>query len=86
MPSHVWNWANNDPEVKACVLKKCTRSGCNNREVRAAEFKRCGGCKEVVYCGASCQKEDWPAHKKSMPTCSNVIVPPPCCHRIIFCR
>ncbi|PIL36807.1 hypothetical protein GSI_00497 [Ganoderma sinense ZZ0214-1] len=64
MPSHIWNWANNDPEVKACVLKKCARSACNNREVRAAEFKRCGGCKEVVYCGASCQKEDWPAHKK----------------------
>ena len=71
MLSHIWNWANNDPEVKACVLKKCARSACNNREVRAAEFKRCGDCKEVVYCGASCQKEDWPAHKKSTSACSN---------------
>lgn len=68
MPSHVWNWANGDEEAKSFVLKTCSRAECNNREARAAEFKRCGGCKEVVYCGQACQKEDWPAHKKS--TCS----------------
>ncbi|KAI0773887.1 hypothetical protein C8Q74DRAFT_1199891 [Fomes fomentarius] len=65
MSSHVWNWVNNDAEAKSYILKTCARQGCNTREVRAAEFKRCGGCKEVVYCGQACQKEDWPAHKKS---------------------
>jgi hypothetical protein len=24
---------------------------------------RCGGCRRVRYCGAECQKSDWPAHK-----------------------
>lgn len=31
-----------------------------------------GGCKEVVRCGQACQKEDWPAHKKSM--CSTSLI------------
>ena len=66
MASDVWEWANNDAGAKVHILKTCAREGCNTREVRAAEFKRCGGCKEVVYCGAACQKEDWQAHKKSM--------------------
>ncbi|KAI0751404.1 hypothetical protein C8Q80DRAFT_1268646 [Daedaleopsis nitida] len=65
MPSHVWNWANSDADAKSHILKNCARQGCASREERAAEFKRCGGCKEVVYCGPVCQKEDWSAHKKS---------------------
>ena len=73
MPSHIWNWANNDPEVKSHVLRKCSRSGCGTREVRPAEFKRCSGCKEAVYCGQMCQKEDWPAHKKGTYSCSKLI-------------
>ncbi|TFK93914.1 hypothetical protein K466DRAFT_580545 [Polyporus arcularius HHB13444] len=65
MASDVWEWVNNDAGAKSHILKTCSREGCHTREVRAAEFKRCGGCKEVVYCGAACQKEDWQAHKKS---------------------
>ncbi|CDO74022.1 hypothetical protein BN946_scf185043.g72 [Trametes cinnabarina] len=64
MAPDVWEWADSDAEVKTYVLKKCPRAGCNNRESRAAEFKRCAGCKEVVYCGQECQKADWKAHRK----------------------
>ncbi|OSC99218.1 hypothetical protein PYCCODRAFT_1470472 [Trametes coccinea BRFM310] len=64
MAADVWEWANSDTEVKSYVLKKCSREGCNNRELRAAEFKRCAGCREVVYCGPACQKADWKAHRK----------------------
>ncbi|EIW62110.1 uncharacterized protein TRAVEDRAFT_27483 [Trametes versicolor FP-101664 SS1] len=63
MAPDVWAWADSDAEVKSYVLKRCVRAGCDTREVRVAEFKRCGGCKEVVYCGQACQKEDWKAHK-----------------------
>jgi hypothetical protein len=31
----------------------------------------CCGCKAVYYCGAQCQKIDWPAHKKSCNTMSS---------------
>lgn len=65
MAPDVWAWADSDAEVKSYVLKRCARAGCDTREVRVAEFKRCGGCKEVVYCGQACQKEDWKAHKPS---------------------
>ena len=65
MAEDAWNWANNDAEAKSYVLKTCSRDDCATREVRVAEFKRCGGCKEVVYCGQACQKEAWPGHKKS---------------------
>ncbi|KAI0650056.1 hypothetical protein C8Q79DRAFT_1006363 [Trametes meyenii] len=68
MALDVWEWANSDAEVKSYVLKKCSRAACNTREVRVAEFKRCGGCKEVVYCGQVCQKEDWKARK---PICKD---------------
>ncbi|GBE79251.1 hypothetical protein SCP_0204480 [Sparassis crispa] len=59
----VWAWADGDAEAKACVLRKCSRPDCGRLEERVAEFKRCGGCKEAVYCGPECQKEDWKVHK-----------------------
>ena len=65
MEAAVWDWADGDAEVKSRVLKSCARAGCDVRETRVTEFKRCGGCKEVVYCGQACQKADWPAHKTS---------------------
>ncbi|KAI0637854.1 hypothetical protein C8Q77DRAFT_1047446 [Trametes polyzona] len=69
MVPDVWEWADSDIEVKSYVLKKCSRVGCNNREVRVAEFKRCGGCKEAIYCGQTCQREDWKEHK---PRCKEL--------------
>lgn len=63
MEPAVWQWANSDEEIKPHVLKECSRPECTNQETRAVEFKRCSGCKEVSYCGALCQKSDWPRHK-----------------------
>jgi len=31
-------------------------------------FKKCGRCNLVSYCDATCQKFDWPNHKKSCST------------------
>lgn len=47
MQNDVWNWANGNQEGKQAVLKICSRSGCENRETEATEFKRCSACKEV---------------------------------------
>ena len=33
--------------------------------------KKCGGCKSVTYCGAKCQKLDWPRHKR---LCAPVVI------------
>ncbi|KAF5329336.1 hypothetical protein D9619_009278 [Psilocybe cf. subviscida] len=63
MEPDVWAWANNNPVVKAAVLKDCSRKDCVARETRVAEFKRCGACHTVSYCSADCQKLDWPHHK-----------------------
>ncbi|EAU91994.1 hypothetical protein CC1G_05981 [Coprinopsis cinerea okayama7 len=30
---------------------------------RDAKLMKCGACKSVNYCGSTCQKADWPAHK-----------------------
>ncbi|CAK5272265.1 unnamed protein product [Mycena citricolor] len=40
----------------------CGREGCGKRGVG---YKRCGGCKQVTYCGAECQKLDWKAKHKT---------------------
>ena len=77
MAPDVWDWANGDAEVQSYVLKRCARDGCGTREVRASEFKRCSGCKEVVYCGPACQKQDWPAHRKSAHSFIPIGLPPP---------
>lgn len=65
MEEDVWNWADSQPDVKALVLKKCSRAGCENHESRVAQFKRCGSCHLVFYCGTECQKADWQTHKPS---------------------
>ena len=39
--------------------------GCGTLEKQPGDFKRCGACKSVFYCGRKCQAQDWKAgHKK----------------------
>ena len=37
---------------------------CGQKESKPGEFKRCGGCKNVYYCGRKCQVRDWKAGHK----------------------
>ena len=42
---------------------------CGQEEKELGEFKRCGGCKNVYYCGKKCQAQDWKAgHKQKCKT------------------
>ena len=43
----------------------CNSWGCNKTEVsgQSGELMLCQKCREVRYCGAMCQKTDWPQHK-----------------------
>ena len=38
--------------------------GCGRLESQPGDFKRCGGCKSVNYCGRKCQAQDWKAGHK----------------------
>ncbi|KAJ6589753.1 hypothetical protein B0H19DRAFT_1104631 [Mycena capillaripes] len=58
----VWEWANNNLNVKTSVRRIC--NGCEDAESAVAAFKRCAGCHLVSYCSSECQKADWPAHKQ----------------------
>lgn len=45
--------------------------GCGQLESQPGDFKRCGGCKSVYYCGRKCQAQDWKAsHKQKCQTAS----------------
>jgi len=41
-----------------------TCPNCGQVEGKPGEFKRCGGCKNVYYCGRKCQVRDWKAGHK----------------------
>ncbi len=41
--------AQNQNNCKVCTAKDCK--------------KRCGGCRNVVYCSVACQQSDWPRHR-----------------------
>jgi hypothetical protein len=43
----------------------CNSWGCNKTEGngQSGELMLCQRCREVRYCGATCQMEDWPQHK-----------------------
>ncbi|KAG2030373.1 hypothetical protein BDR03DRAFT_929088 [Suillus americanus] len=62
----VWEWANNDVDVKKALLKSCSNVDCDAVEQSVTQFKRCAACKEAVYCTQECQKSHWKTHK---PTC-----------------
>ena len=54
-------------------LQACALPACGAREVSVHQFKRCGGCKAVVYCSAECAKAHWKAgHKRE---CSRAATP-----------
>jgi hypothetical protein len=40
-----------------------SKENCKNARCRGAGAKKCQGCKQVRYCGTSCQRSDWRAHK-----------------------
>ncbi|KAL4065599.1 hypothetical protein V8B97DRAFT_1919737 [Scleroderma yunnanense] len=63
MKDDVWAWANGTPEAKNNVLKPCANGECGAIETKVAQFKRCGACKQVVYCSQTCQRGDWKTHK-----------------------
>jgi hypothetical protein len=41
----------------------CGRCGTTARLSESGKLSKCTGCKVVFYCGTTCQKADWPAHK-----------------------
>ena len=60
-------------DVAAVGLHTCALPACGAREVSVHQFKRCGGCKAVVYCSAACAKAHWKAgHKRE---CSRGALP-----------
>ena len=60
-------------DLAAVGLHACALPACGAREVSVHQFKRCGGCKAVVYCSAECAKTHWKAgHKRE---CSRAALP-----------
>jgi hypothetical protein len=47
---------------EARPLRSCAQ--CSAMETHADGFKRCGGCRKPVYCGAECQRLHWRAGHK----------------------
>jgi hypothetical protein len=47
MEDDVWAWANNSGDVKATILKICSRPECSMKETGATQFQRCSGCHQV---------------------------------------
>ena len=38
---------------------------CNNCDIKHTKLYECAGCKNKLYCGKKCQKEDWVSKHKS---------------------
>ena len=43
----------------------CALPGCGAVEARYLHFKRCAGCRAVVYCCLEHHAEGWPAHRRA---------------------
>lgn len=41
----------------------CFACGKTAAEAAPQDLKRCSKCKQARYCGANCQRKDWPRHK-----------------------
>ena len=57
MEPEVWNWAEQDAEIKTSVRRICCHEGCGKVETQVAEYKRCAACKTVRFViapGRSC--------------------------------
>lgn len=54
-------------EARALATRKCAHLRCvtvaGPSEAALPRFQVCSGCLLVRYCGASCQKADWRAHR-----------------------
>ena len=53
------------PPQWAPPLKEPECAFCHSK---AADLKRCLGCKKVLYCGKECQAQDWKNHKPNCQT------------------
>eukprot|EP01096_Ripella_sp_DP13-Kostka_P006960 TRINITY_DN2516_c0_g1_i1.p1 TRINITY_DN2516_c0_g1~~TRINITY_DN2516_c0_g1_i1.p1 ORF type:complete len:179 (+),score=59.51 TRINITY_DN2516_c0_g1_i1:172-708(+) len=54
---------------------------CFNPEQTAGQYKACGSCKQVYYCGRDCQVKDWrEAHKHLCPKLQGKDTSCACCH------
>ena len=53
-------WASGHERTLEWAVPKCCREGC---DASVDSSKRCGGCKKVWYCSASCQRDAWPIHR-----------------------
>lgn len=56
----VWEWANNDVDVKKALLKGCSNVNCGAVEQSVTQFKRCAACKDVrapIGCNSATDKQ-----------------------------
>ncbi|KAJ7460639.1 hypothetical protein FB451DRAFT_1181642 [Mycena latifolia] len=52
-----------DPRARRAKSGKSC-AACQTPELADAKLLKCGGCKEVEYCGKACQQGHWKEHKK----------------------
>ncbi|KAJ7098451.1 hypothetical protein C8R43DRAFT_964238 [Mycena crocata] len=79
MESDVWAWANSNANVILCVrricngcekaesdvaaFKRCAQCHLVISQSRLGQISAANYSQQVSYCGAACQKADWPEHK-----------------------
>jgi hypothetical protein len=54
----------------ARAVRACAWCGVTAKASAQGKLKECSSCRSVRYCGAACQKADWPAHKA---TCKRLL-------------